>query len=150
MFRLGSSRHLNTGGDATRHITNVYNSGVRALSIRGSGSFKLYTPLQLWEYENRLPIDGVTNVSKWAVKVSLADEETKGSLPRKKIKETLFKEPRKYGESTVRVLEESEVTEQMAIVETRTPLKSCTSGINDEEKVEEVCKGKGKEPMEEQ
>ncbi|KAG0593697.1 hypothetical protein M758_UG011600 [Ceratodon purpureus] len=50
-------------------VPNVENtilrSGFGGVS-RNSARYNLYTPLQKWEYDNGLPIDGVSDVRRWA------------------------------------------------------------------------------------
>lgn len=77
-----------------------------ALPIRGEGGMTssihgLYTPLQKWEFENGFPVDGVSNVTEWAIEVGLAggDDDDGPALKRKRIVE-----PPKYGGSSGRIM----------------------------------------------
>ena len=71
--------------------------------ITRSGS-SLYTPLQKWEYDNNLPVDGVSDVKKWAVDVGLADAEGDQPKKSKKPKTGHIVEPPKYAGSSSRTL----------------------------------------------
>ncbi|KAG0597115.1 hypothetical protein M758_UG312200 [Ceratodon purpureus] len=59
----------------------------------------LYTPLQKWEYTNGFPIEGVTDVDKWAAEVGLLDSDLGEEVPRKKIKKDHELRIPKYGSS---------------------------------------------------
>ena len=78
-------------------------SGIEA----GCGSYndqKTYTPLQRWEYENGLDVDGVTDVKRWAIEVGLADEGDDDTQKAKRLKRSSVIEPPKYGYSTARIM----------------------------------------------
>ena len=59
-----------------------------------------YTPLQRWEFENGLPVSGVSDVETWAAAVGLARDLANSVNPTKKLRTAEVEEPPKYGSST--------------------------------------------------
>ena len=58
---------------------------------------KTYTPLQKWEYENGLDVDGVSDVKRWAIEVGLSFDGEDDAQKAKRIKKNNVIEPPKYG-----------------------------------------------------
>ena len=81
----------------------IANSGVRG-TLRTYMEQKTYTPLQKWEYENDLAVDGVTDVKRWAIEVGLAAEGEDDAQKAKRVKTNNAIEPPKYGSSGGRIM----------------------------------------------
>ena len=110
------------------------NSTVQGMT---SSKYGLYTPVQKWEYENGLPVDGVKNVKQWALDVGLADDGTDESPLSKKKRKVTLTEPPKYAGTTTRIMISSAEEED-------TSPKDKPEGEEEAHK-NTICKGKGKE-----
>ena len=100
----------------------------------------LYTPLQRWEYENNLPVDGVEDTEAWAREVGLADARIDHSLPGKRQKKVGPQEPPKYINSDPLTFEELNLVH----IATSSDAKESE---NIEKDKEADPKGKGKKKM---
>ena len=159
--RVGSNAnasHVQEG--ITTRAGNVYqHNRIRMQSYGVRGSVDLYTPLQKWEYEHGLPVDGVSHVRAWALEVGLAEEDDEETQPQKKRKCARLNEPSKYGESST-IIDygepsnpidiESEAAIQPPVVQQDKTNEVTDAVEKDNKEVACVCKGKGKEPMKEQ
>ena len=102
-----------------------------------SSQSNFYTPLQKWEYENNLPVDGVTNVEEWAREVGLADDSDDDESAPKKQRTKMWTVPPKYAGTSFR----------MMITSADDPKSPSEDGKNSGSEADEdkIRKGKGKE-----
>ncbi|KAG0571623.1 hypothetical protein KC19_VG028200 [Ceratodon purpureus] len=148
-----------SGDQVIRDETHVSRNKVRMGITRGRGSLNLYTPLQRWEFEHGLPVDGVTNVRTWAIEVGLAEEESEGTAPQKKRRCAGLIDIPKYEQSST-VFEFGEAsdvkdTTPEAVIDQnvtgeRTAVEESSTEKKEDFEVASVCKGKGKKPLKEQ
>ncbi|KAG0594255.1 hypothetical protein M758_UG061400 [Ceratodon purpureus] len=121
--------------------SNVYLTSTPTTSI-SKARLILYTPLQKWQYERGLCVDGVTDVGKWAAQVGLVDGKCTTAESRNKMVRPLVKSPPKYGEtSEYRLLKEDNVGRTISEEE------RCNKLDKEEEDSESPLKGKN--PLEE-
>ena len=86
-------KHLN-GGSTSATIPGT--QGAVTLFESEVGSIT-YSPLQKWEYERGLPVNGVTDVKKWAILVGLAEDIYNSPAEDKEGKIDVHSAPSKYG-----------------------------------------------------
>ena len=97
---------VNEGGNAqiggARNVANLGRYGFGGVLGNATG-YHPYTPLQKWEYLRGYPVDGVTDVQKWAIEVGLAEIDDDESPKAKKLKSNPVIEPPKYEGCTFRI-----------------------------------------------
>ncbi|KAG0597016.1 hypothetical protein M758_UG304500 [Ceratodon purpureus] len=122
-------------GRGVGNAINFATSGLGGVS-RNAVEYNLYTPLQKWEYENGLPVYGVSDVLGWALDVGLAGNDDDEDHKAKKMK---MNEPPKYAGSTCRIMLNS-AEEQDTPAENKNDAEA-------QEEMDAYMKSKGKKKM---
>lgn len=124
---------------ASRFASLFRDASRNAINLRTTDA-PTYTPLQRWEFENRLPVDGVSDVRTWAVAVGLARDLATSV---KKMRTGVVEEPPKYGNSTFTITDipnddqsrpspsEQPENEQHAVLERRRKGKDKEDNLQD-------------------
>lgn len=124
-------------------FTSLFRDARRnAIKLRTSYA-PTYTPLQRWQFENGLPVDGVSDVRTWGVAVGLARDLANSVIPSKKMRTGVVEEPPKYGNSTFTITDdpkddhdrpspsEEQGNEQHALLERRRKGKDKEDNLQD-------------------
>lgn len=96
---------LQCGGHTSPSFAVRLGSATESLRMT---NISAYTPLQKWEYQMALPVNGVKNVEKWATDVGLQKDTEDESVRGRRRKLNDMYDVQKYGESSARnVLEKT-------------------------------------------
>ena len=137
--RIDSESPVCNCGSGTQGLNFHYpgNEFTRFFEAMASSRYNLITPLQKWQYENRLPVSGVTNVEEWAREVGLTDSSDDNGTPLKKQKTLMLTEPPKYAVSSSRTMITS-------AEDPKSPSDECNNSDSDADE-DKIRKGKGKD-----